>query len=319
MMHSTTAEVWFRPDPAEDRFLPEGPRQCADGAIVWVCIQQHRASHAGTIQIRETASHAVSRYTLPGRPGFVLPTHRSHLLFVSCENTLGIYNTLRKSYRPLVIVPDMHPRAIINDAEPLPDGSGIVFGTKDTALKQPIAKLYLYTLSDNAVTVLASGFTCSNGKVFRSDGTLLDIDTPAKQVRAYTLDIAKRTLDDRGVVLDLTHRNDYPDGMIATADDELLIAFYNPEFARAGQAIRFRIPTGEILETIDLPGSPRVTCPLLALIDHQPKLIFTTAVEGMTADMQANCPNAGALFIAPFRGDFGKTKTIPLQLHPDYS
>jgi sugar lactone lactonase YvrE len=77
-------------------------------------------------------------------------------------------------------------------------------------------------------------------------------------------------------------------------DGTAIIAFYNPEFAQTGKAIRFNLTTGEALEEWLTPGSPRVTCPL---VDGD-RLILTTAIEGMPAEMLGKCPNAGCLFQA---------------------
>jgi sugar lactone lactonase YvrE len=77
-------------------------------------------------------------------------------------------------------------------------------------------------------------------------------------------------------------------------DGTAIIAFYNPEFAEAGRAKRFNLTTGDEVEEWLTPGSPRVTCPL---VDGN-RLILTTAIEGMPAEMLAQCPNAGCLFVA---------------------
>ena len=83
----------------------------------------------------------------------------------------------------------------------MPGGRAVVFGTKDVRFADPIAHLYLYTLDDNRLTVLADGQICSNGKVFAADDgglILYDIDTPRKVVARYRLDVAARTLTDGG-------------------------------------------------------------------------------------------------------------------------
>jgi sugar lactone lactonase YvrE len=78
----------------------------------------------------------------------------------------------------------------------------------------------------------------------------------------------------------------------------VIVAFYNPDFAAAGRAVRFDLATGAAVEEWTTPGSPRVTCPLLVKRPDGVKLILTTATEGMPAEMRAKCPNAGCLFIA---------------------
>src|SRR6185369_365700 len=99
-----------------------------------------------------------------------------------------------------------NPRTIINDGAAVPDGSAVVFGTKDVQFKDPIAALYLFTVADRRVSVLAEGQVCSNGKVFATDADgliLYAIDTPRRVVARYRLDLARRTLAADGVAVDL--------------------------------------------------------------------------------------------------------------------
>jgi sugar lactone lactonase YvrE len=197
----------------------------------------------------------------------------------------------------LARIPDDNLRTIINDAEIVPGGEAVVFGTKDTIFKEQIANLYLYTVADNRVSLLADKQLCSNGKVFQSDARgliLFDIDTPTRKVVRYRLDLAARTATPDGVALDLADQTGFPDGMRDAGNGSVIIAFYNPEFVAAGRAVRFSLSTGEAIEEWLTPGSPRVTCPL---VDGK-RLILTSAIEGMPAEMLANCPNAGSLFVA---------------------
>jgi sugar lactone lactonase YvrE len=175
---------------------------------------------------------------------------------------------------------------------------------------EPIGHLYLFTLDDNQLTILADGQTCSNGKVFAEGGRVLyDIDTPRKQITEYRLDLTNRTLRQTGIALDLRHRNDFPDGMCDSGDGTVIIAFYNPSFAESGQAVQYKLGSGEIHGVWLTPGSPRVTCPLLVQRPNGVKLILTTADEGMTPDMRVRCPNAGCLFV----GDTHFTSVPPTE------
>lgn len=75
-----------------------------------------------------------------------------------------------------------------------------MFGTKDTKfdMEAKLAQLYLYTVDDNRISVLADKQVCSNGKVIATDerGPILyDIDTPTRKVVRYRLDL--RVWDDR--------------------------------------------------------------------------------------------------------------------------
>jgi sugar lactone lactonase YvrE len=304
-MRTTEARVLFEPTREEDRFLPEGPRGVSvDGNdyLIWVNIQTDPEAQNGGIlghRAHHTRNHFA--FSAPGRPGFALPASRDRLIagvtkeLRACELAGGEWS------EPLAAIPDGNPRTIINDAEVVPGGKAIVFGTKDTRFKEPIAHLYLYTVDDNRVSVLADRQLCSNGKVFRTEGgrlILFDIDTPTRKVVRYRLDVAARTAMHDGVALDLADQVGFPDGMCDCGDGTVIIAFYNPDFAEAGKAIRFDLATGKLVEEWTTPGSPRVTCPLLVKRPDGVKLILTTATEGMPAEMRAKCPNAGCLFIA---------------------
>src|SRR5262245_27041342 len=302
-MRSTRTTVLHAQRSEADRFLPEGPREVTfDGrtALAWVNIQTAPDATAGDIHVRfwdgEHRTYAQSR-----RPGFLFPTDRPDTLFVGREKEVGLLNLVNNSFTPLGAIDDADPRTIINDGEIVPGGRAIVFGTKDIRFADPIAKLYLFTLDDRRLTVLADGQTCSNGKVFSRDADglmLFDIDTPRKNVLRYRLDLAGRQLSDQCEVLDVRQQPGFPDGMVAAEVDSVIIAFYNPDPVNHGRAVRFDLRTGEAIEEWTTPGSPRVTCPLLVERDGRARLLLTTATEGMPSAMRQACPNAGNLFSA---------------------
>jgi sugar lactone lactonase YvrE len=296
----TTARLWFTPPRDCDRYLPEGPRVVPGrDEFAWVNIQAGPGATAGNLHLVTRDFRHARVVPLPGRPGFVLPHAIPHTLVVGCDKEVGWYDRYKDDWDPILTIPDADPRTIINDGEVVPGGKAIVFGTKDTRFADPTAHLYLYTVDDRQVSVLAGGMTCSNGKVFAAGGrTLYDIDTPRKVVTEYALDVEKRTLTEKGIALDLRHRPDFPDGMCDAGDGTVIIAFYNPEYADAGRAVRYRLHTGEVLDEWLTPGSPRVTCPLLFDDGGAVKLLLTTADEGMAPDLRGRCPNAGCLFVA---------------------
>ncbi|MCU0704558.1 MAG: SMP-30/gluconolactonase/LRE family protein [Fimbriiglobus sp.] len=298
---ATVSSVWFRPSTVADGYLPEGPRSFGDG-VGWVNIQAGADATIGHIHTQSWAGNH-HRYTLPARPGFWLPTSRPGVVLAGCDKVVGLFDLSSDEWTPLAAIPDTHPRTIINDAEILPGGRAVVFGTKDTSFAEPLAHLYLFTIADNAVSVLAAGQTCSNGKVFADGGRVLyDIDTPRKVVTRYQFDLVSRTIRDDGIALDLRHRDDFPDGMCDAGNETVIVAFYNPNPAEYGTAVRYRLGTGEILHEWQTPASPRVTCPLLTRRPDGVKLLLTTAVEGMPAEQLIRCENAGCVFVADASG-----------------
>jgi sugar lactone lactonase YvrE len=307
MMRSTQGKVYIDFAEDEDRFLPEGPRWVmiqGRPALVWVNIQIGANEEEGDLHIHFPGSDGSDDCAVgcPGRPGFLLPLATENQALVGLDKHLRLVDLWEGTWSdPLAEIPDENPRTIINDAEVVPGGKAVVFGTKDTQFKEPLAHLYLYTVDDNRVTVLADQQTCSNGKVFATDPhglILFDIDTPTKKVVRYRLDVAARTATPDGTALDLSNEAGFPDGMCDCGDGSVIVAFYNPEPVAAGRVVRYNLGTGEAIEEWTTPGSPRVTCPLLVKRPEGVKLILTTATEGMPAEQRAKCPQAGCVFVA---------------------
>jgi sugar lactone lactonase YvrE len=301
VLRSTPATVLHEQRSEADRFLPEGPRAIAvEGrpAIAWVNIQTAPDATGGQIHVRFwDGEHRT--YVQERRPGFLFPTDRADTLFVGREKEVGLLHLTTNVFHPLTKIGDPSPRTIINDGEIVPGGRAVVFGTKDMRFADPIANLYLFTLDDNKLSLLADGQTCSNGKffIYDADGlAMYDIDTPKRNVARYRLDLSTRRLSEATQVLDLHEQQGFPDGMVDAGDGNVIIAFYNPEPAAEGRAVRFDLKTGAAIEQWTTPGSPRVTCPLLVEFDGSVRIVLTTATEGMPDEMRKNCPNAGNLF-----------------------
>jgi sugar lactone lactonase YvrE len=303
-LRSTPAVVLHTQRSESDRFLPEGPRPVTiDGrsGLAWVNIQTKADARTGVIHARFWDTGELRTYPQARRPGFLLPTTRPNTLFVGREKEIGLLDLPTNSFTPLATIPDQNPRTIINDGEVVPGGKAVVFGTKDVRFAAPIAELYLFTVDDCQISVLAPEQTCSNGKVFARDRdgiALFDIDTPKRNVIRYRLDVAARMVVEPKVVLDVRGCDGFPDGMVGAGDGSVVIAFYNPAPVAAGRAVRFNLTTGDAIEEWTTPGSPRVTCPLVLNLDGRVRLVLTTATEGMPAEMREKSPEAGNLFIA---------------------
>lgn len=319
-IRSSSTQVFVSPAREDDRFLPEGPRRIVldgRGAIAWVNIQTSHDARSGSIHVRFDDGEQRC-YPQPGRPGFFVPTTRANCLIVGMDKQVGLLDLSTNQFEPWATIPDDHPRTMINDGEPTPDGKAIVFGTKDFKFQESIAHLYLFTVDDRRITTLVDGHLCSNGKFFLSEGErlwLYDIDTPRRNVTRYRLDLARRSLSDAAVVIDTSSQPGFPDGMVATLNGSAIIAFYNPEAVPAGRAVRFDLSTGQPIEEWITPGSPRVTCPLLRAHGGVTELILTTATEGMPTEIRAACPNAGDLFIA--KTTLSATPDVSINLGPN--
>jgi ribonuclease III len=296
------AEVLFRPDSPQLRFLPEGPYSLGQGRFSWVAIQHGAESLAGSINVFDMQSGQNQSWSLPGRPGFAFPTDRPGVFVAGVERTVGLFDTHTASWTPLVDHVDSHvSNTIINDAVVF-EGN-LIFGCKELEFQTRKAGLYLWRRSDAKLLQLRNDQICSNGKaVIRSaDGqlTLFDIDSCTKRIVSCRFDLTAGTVSDEQTVVNLTAEAVFPDGMILTPDERsLIVALYDPGDPEAGQARQYSLADGHLERIWRCPGSPRVTCPQLLERDGRVWLVLTTAVEHMSAEQQERHANAGCLFIA---------------------
>lgn len=311
-MPEFATELLLRPAASELRFLPEGPYPYGDGRLSWVSIQHGLESTVGAINVFDFASGENKTFELPGRPGFAFPTNHAGIFVVGCERQLGLFNTASGEWSPMSEVESGVEGTIVNDGVAF--AGGLVFGAKDLKFAEKKAGLYLWRRSDGKLVKLRSDQVCSNGKIIEGDGnqvSLLDIDTPTKNVVRYQLDVAAGTLSEAEVVLDLNSREDFPDGMIATPDGKgVLIAFYNPHDRDTGQCVQFSLETGQEEAVWKTEKAPRVTCPQLVRVDGSVKLVLTTAFEDMPADMLKRHSNSGCLFLG--ETDFDSLPDTPI-------
>jgi sugar lactone lactonase YvrE len=299
-MQEFSTDVLFRPTASELRFLPEGPYPYGEGQLSWVSIQHGLGSTVGAINVFDFASGSNSTHGLPGRPGFAFPTDQESTFVVGCERHVGLFNIATGEWSPMSDELEAGVTGtILNDGVAF--SGGLVFGAKDLTFSEKKAGLYLWRRSDREFVKLLSDQVCSNGKIVVGAGdqvTLLDIDTPTKSVVRYELDVSTGQLSEAEVVLDLNSREDFPDGMIATPDGSgVIIAFYNPHDRGVGQCVQFSLETGEPDAVWKTENAPRVTCPQLMTIDGSVKLVLTTAIEDMSAEMLDRHSNSGCLFV----------------------
>ena len=118
----------------------------------------------------------------------------------------------------------------------------------------------------------------------------------------YRLDTNLRTVLKGEVALDLAGEPGNPDGMVDCGSGGAVIALYDSKPDAVGHLLHVDLETGEVIERFDVPGSPRVTCPVLWAGDSGLTLVATTAIETMPPEDRPKCPEAGSLFAGPFLG-----------------
>ncbi|MFM7059022.1 MAG: ribonuclease III [Planctomycetota bacterium] len=299
------AEVLFRPDSPELRFLPEGPCSLGPGRFSWVAIQHGPQSTVGSLNIADLTTGRHQSWLLPGRPGFAFPTDRPGVFVAGVERSVGLFDTATGHWTPFAEHVDAQvTNTIINDAVVFDDN--LIFGCKELEFSTPKAGLYLWRRRDQQLLQLRNDQICSNGKavISTADGPVLfDIDSCTKRIVRCRLDLDAGTVRDEQTVVDLTSEPVFPDGMILTPDEQsLIVALYDPGDPDAGQARQYSLADGQLQKIWRCPGSPRVTCPQLVEHNGSVWLLLTTAVEHMPEDQQTRHPAAGSLFIA--RTDF---------------
>ena len=283
-----------------------------NGQFSWVAIQHGPGATCGSLNIFDLISGQNESFDLPGRPGFAKPTQHQGVLVVGCERQLGIYHTRERSWEVLCDGIDADVTGtIINDGTCF--GDNLIFGCKDLEFKTTKAGLYLYRGSDRKLIQLRDDQICSNGKAIRETASgleLIDIDSPTRQVAAYDLDIAAGRLGERRVLLDLTGDPAVPDGAILTPDgDGLIVSMFHPTGVGEGETRLYDLTDGRLRTVWKTHGSPQNTCPNLIGCDGKVVLVITTAVENMTPERSAGCPDAGCLFIGDT--DFDKPTPMP--------
>lgn len=290
------------------RFLPEGPYQIGPGKFSWVGIQHGADSQHGSLNRYDFATGENLSLDLPGRPGFAFPCQTKNRFVVGCERTLGFFDVATGDWEPFCEGIDQDvSNTIINDGLALEDN--LIFGTKDLEFATQKAGLYLYRGRDQKLIRLREDQICSNGKAIVTENgslSLIDIDSPTRQIVRYPLDIREGTLGEPQVVLDLTSDPAVPDGAILTPDGTgLIVAMFLPQSAAFGETRLYDLASGECQTVWRTPLSPQNTCPALVEHDGVLKLVITTAVENMAQEDQAVCTSAGKLFVAESGLDIG--------------
>ncbi len=314
-MNVSNAVELFDSQDESLRFLPEGPYPVDENRFSWVAIQHGASAKTGSLNIYDFRTGLNQNFALPGRPGFAFPTDRGNFV-VGCERTVGIFRPTDGSFSPLIEGVDATVDGGIPGGTIINDGviwnGNLIFGTKDLEFKTKKAGLYLWRATDRRSIQLRNDQICSNGKVVipREDGTvtLLDIDSPTRQVVAYRLDIANGQIDSGHVVVDLREDVGVPDGMTITPDGTcVIISLYNPQEAAFGRTIQVRLNDGVIVGEWRTQGSPQATCPQWVNRAGKAVLVITTAVEHMPAERRPGAPKAGALFMVPTEMDWDTT------------
>jgi sugar lactone lactonase YvrE len=303
------AKLFFTPGSPELRYLPEGPRFLHNSGqhdrrlLGWVAIQYAAGIPRGSYNILDLDSRENQTFELPGRPGFFAETTRPGTVVLGMDRRLVLLDTLTGGVIETNLhLPDAGDDVIINDGMAVPEG--LVFGTKHLQFTDPIAKLYLFDAATRAIRPLVDAQICSNGKFYQADPstgdiTLVDTDSSPKQIRRYRFTKGFTALESSEPVVAPESLAAFPDGLRPSpTGDSILVALFNGEKVANGAAILIDLATGATTAQWTLPEAARVTCPEVFEWDGSVKVLFTTAVEGMTPEHFALAPQAGSFYLA---------------------
>lgn len=279
------------------------------GKLGWVAIQHGFNVATGSLNILDLATGVNRSIEMPGRPGFFAETVQPGIVLVGLDRRLVVCELSTGA------IEDIGASVTEDDSLTINEGmaveGGVLFGTKHIPFTDPIASVYFFDAASRTLRTLLGGQTCSNGKVIHGD-VLIDIDSAPKAITKYQLEGRFEKATKLGLVKPAAELPGFPDGMRPVNNESVVVAFYNPEPVSDGLAQQLHLDTGEVLCEWVIPGSPRVTCPEFASINGQTKIIFTTADEGMPAEIRAIAPGAGCLYMADVPADFKVPAPPPL-------
>lgn len=308
-MTTYDAKLFFTPGSPELRYLPEGPRllrnsgQSNRNLLGWVAIQYAADIHRGSYNILDLDSRLNQSFELPGRPGFFAETTKPGTVVLGMDRRLILLDTQTGAVTETGLhLHDAGEDVIINDGMAVPEG--LLFGTKHLQFTQPVAKLYLFEAATRTIRPLVDSQICSNGKFHQADPstgdiTLIDTDSNPKLISRYRFTKGFSTLTSSQPVLAPDSLPAFPDGLRPSPDGEsILVALFNGEKVASGEALLIGLATGDTMARWTIPEAARVTCPEIFEWNGSVKVLFTTAVEGMTPEHFALAPQAGSFYLA---------------------
>ncbi|MFZ4779846.1 MAG: SMP-30/gluconolactonase/LRE family protein [Terrimicrobiaceae bacterium] len=145
--------------------------------------------------------------------------------------------------------------------------------------------------ADLSVRKVIEPVGCSNGLVWTRDGkTMYYIDSMTWEIHRYDYDVNSGDISNKRVAVSIAKEIGLPDGMAIDENDNLWVAMYG-----GGAVCCWNPKTGELLETIDVPGARLVTSCAFGG-ENLTDLYITTGNNGLSEEERKQQPNCGALF-----------------------
>lgn len=235
---------------------------------------------------RRQANGQCRSWTAPVEPGFIFPCPGGRFV---CGLRGGLYHFDQTNGAFTLIMPieQNKPRHRLNDG--YVDATGrLWFGTMHEDCTTVGGALYNWG-EKQPPRIHDTGYIVTNGPAISPDGRLLyHTDSITRVVYAFDLSISGTLSNKRPFVQ--FPEGLYPDGMAVDQAGNLWIALFN------GWRVELYSPEGKRLDEISVPCA-NVTKPAFGGEDLC-TLYITTAWTGLTPEVRAQQPLAGALFAA---------------------
>ena len=260
--------------------LGEGPVWVErETALYWLDIKGRKI-------FRLDSSEQLTEWPTPLRIGSLAP-RRSGGFIAGTEDGIAIVDPAADRFEIIVRPEEKLPDNRFNDGKV--DRRGRFWaGTMDDSEKAATGTLYCVD-SNTKWGAIDSGYRVTNGPAFSPAGDVMYHNDSARQVTyAFAMD-SSGTAGDRHVFLQFKDGDGYPDGMTVDREGCLWIAFWD------GWCVRRYSPSGEWMETIDMPVARPTSCVFGGRGLEQ--LYITSASIGLDDEAKQMQPNAGGLFI----------------------
>lgn len=225
------------------------------------------------------------KYSLPDRPGTVVPLHNGNMM-VAMENGVFEWNRETKALAFFAENPEQETGSRYNDGKC--DSSGRFWvGTYADGKKQ----CALYRINgDGKVQKMLDDVICSNGIAWSIDKTkMYYIDTPTRVVQQFDYNDSTGEISNGKVIIRFPEGVGSPDGSTLDSEGMLWIAHWG------GACVsRWNPETGEMIGKVEVPT--REVTSVAFGGDELETLYITTVSEWADEETLAKYPHSGGLF-----------------------
>lgn len=211
------------------------------------------------------------------------------VLLIAGERDLFLFDLTTEEVESLVLLESDKPRNRSNDGRADRQG-GFWIGTMAKKPEERKGAGAIYRFYKGELRLLFPGVSIPNAICFAPDGkTAYFADTMAQTIWQVALNGEGWPLGEARVFLDFTGTDIYPDGAVTDAEGNL----WNAQWGQGRVACYD--PAGQFLRAVAV-GAPHSSCPAFGGEDLT-TLFCTTALEEMSAEARAACPDAGKVFV----------------------